>query len=187
VDVDGVRWTRSVGLLTGRFGVRVPGGAPREPAPRGRFSAFWATGGVPLHGDIHRLFPTWSLTPSSASYGRPPLLLGGMPSWRAVRSVGARRSDHDRPRPQAARQRRPHTRHQTCLAHRLASVHDLVPPARTADVASRSRHDRELVGRSSPWRLRDLDHRTTADRRPPHPPGPWLPATHGRRRRRGGL
>jgi hypothetical protein len=35
LDERGVRWTPSIPLLTGRFGVRVPGGAPTRTGPCG--------------------------------------------------------------------------------------------------------------------------------------------------------
>ena len=35
MDFGGARWTHQIGLLTGRFGVRVPGGAPTRTGPSG--------------------------------------------------------------------------------------------------------------------------------------------------------
>jgi hypothetical protein len=70
VDVAGVRWTRSVGLLTGRFGVRVPGGAPREPARSGRFSAFPCVEGI-CRGRCRGIaLPLGCLPPRRAAYRR---------------------------------------------------------------------------------------------------------------------
>lgn len=77
LDEHGVRWTPSIRLVTGRFGVRVPGGAPRGPALAGRFSAVPGIRVAAATSVIYRPFPNRSLRPVFGHPGRGPALNRG--------------------------------------------------------------------------------------------------------------